>query len=335
MARGEQLSRQWRIIQLLINSHVGHSAADLAQSLDCHRRTVYRDLEALQQAGFPLYNEQIKGKMVWRILDAVKHHVPTPLDLTELIALYFSKDMLKATGNATFFNSMESLLEKIKTLLPEDYLHYLEKAAASFGVGLGPQKFEGPKAEVLQTINEAMIKQQLLEINYFTISRQEASWRKVAPYKVWFFDGTFYLIAYCCLRNEVRIFAIERIHDLRVAEEVFEIPNDFDAEAFMETSFGVFQGRMEQVRIRFDARIAAYIKERTWHSTQSLSTQDDGSLIMDVEVAGTEEIRYWIMKWGALAKVLKPESLAREICREAAEMVAVYSGGDGGNNFRS
>ena len=62
MARGEQLSRQWRIIQLLINSHSGRSAAELSQSLNCHRRTVYRDLEALQQAGFPLYNEQVKGK---------------------------------------------------------------------------------------------------------------------------------------------------------------------------------------------------------------------------------------------------------------------------------
>jgi predicted DNA-binding transcriptional regulator YafY len=325
MARGEQLTRQWRVIQLLINSQSGRSAADLAHSLNCHRRTVYRDLEALQRAGFPLYNEHAGGKMMWRILDAVKHHFPIPLDLTELISLYFSKDMLKATGNATFFNSMESLLEKIKTLLPEEYLHYLEKAAASFGVGLGPQKFEGPKAEVLQTVNEALIHQRYLEINYFTISRQEASWRRVAPYKVWFFDGTFYLIADCRLRKEVRIFAIERIHDIRIAAESFEVPSDFDADAFMETSFGVFQGRTEKVQIWFDARIAAYIKERTWHPTQSLSIQEDGSLIMDVAVAGTEEIRYWIMKWGALAKVLKPASLGRDICREASEMVAIYT----------
>ena len=332
MARGDQLSRQWRVIQLLINSRSGRSAAELAQSLDCHRRTVYRDLEALQQAGFPLYNEQIKGKTLWRILDAVKHHFPIPLDLTELIALYFSKDMLKAAGNATFFKSMDSLLEKVKTLLPEDYLHYLEKAAASFGVGLGPQKFEEPKTEVLQTVNEALIQRRYLEINYFTISRQEASWRQVAPYKVWFFDGTFYLIAYCRLRKDVRIFAIERIHEIRVAEETFEIPSDFDADAFMETSFGVFQGRTEQVRIKFDARIAAYLRERTWQPTQSLSALEDGSLIMDVEVAGTEEIRYWIMKWGALAKVLKPESLSRDICREAAQMVAAYQSGEDSHN---
>ena len=52
MARGDQLGRQWKIIQTLISSRRGKSAADLAQDLECHPRTLYRDLEALQVAGF-------------------------------------------------------------------------------------------------------------------------------------------------------------------------------------------------------------------------------------------------------------------------------------------
>ena len=54
MARGDQLARQWKIIQSLISSRLGKSVSDLAEDLDCHTRTVYRDLEALQVAGFPL-----------------------------------------------------------------------------------------------------------------------------------------------------------------------------------------------------------------------------------------------------------------------------------------
>jgi predicted DNA-binding transcriptional regulator YafY len=56
MARGDQLGRQWKIIQTLIYSRRGKSAAELASDLDCHPRTVYRDLEALQIAGFPIYS---------------------------------------------------------------------------------------------------------------------------------------------------------------------------------------------------------------------------------------------------------------------------------------
>ena len=58
MARGDQLARQWRIIQTLIASKRGKSVADLVKDENCHLRTVYRDLEALQEAGFPIYQER-------------------------------------------------------------------------------------------------------------------------------------------------------------------------------------------------------------------------------------------------------------------------------------
>jgi predicted DNA-binding transcriptional regulator YafY len=61
MARGDQLARQWKIIQTLITSRQGKSAADLAGEIECHPRTLYRDLEALQSAGFPIYTERVEG----------------------------------------------------------------------------------------------------------------------------------------------------------------------------------------------------------------------------------------------------------------------------------
>jgi predicted DNA-binding transcriptional regulator YafY len=93
MARGDQLGRQWRIIQILITSGAGKSAAELAQEMESHPRTVYRDLEALQLAGFPIYTERMDGKNLWSLLDTVKHHMPVPFSLPELMALYFTRDM--------------------------------------------------------------------------------------------------------------------------------------------------------------------------------------------------------------------------------------------------
>ena len=95
MARGDQLGRQWSIIQSLISSHMGKSAADMAKDLECNPRTVYRDLEALQVAGFPIYTERVEGKNLWSLLDTMKHKISIPFSLTELMALYFSSDILR------------------------------------------------------------------------------------------------------------------------------------------------------------------------------------------------------------------------------------------------
>jgi hypothetical protein len=104
MARGDQLARQWKIVQTLISSRMGNSAADIARVLDCHPRTVYRDLNALQSAGFPMYTERVDGKSLWSFLDTVNHHFPIPFNLTELMALHFSRDVLKVRMARFFAN---------------------------------------------------------------------------------------------------------------------------------------------------------------------------------------------------------------------------------------
>ena len=102
MARGDQLARQWKIIQSLISSRQGKSVSDLAEALHCHRRTVYRDLEALQAAGFPVYTDRAGGKTLWSLLDTAKHSIPIPFSLPELMALYFSRGMMKVLKTPCF-----------------------------------------------------------------------------------------------------------------------------------------------------------------------------------------------------------------------------------------
>ena len=66
--------------------------------------------------------------------------------------------------------------------------------------------------------------------------------------------------------------------------------------------------------------MAGYIKEKIWHESQKVEQQSDGSIIFEAEVAGTKEIKFWIMSWGSKAEVLEPESLRDEI-REEAEVI--------------
>ena len=59
--------------------------------------------------------------------------------------------------------------------------------------------------------------------------------------------------------------------------------------------------------------IRVYFKEKVWYESQRPVTQEDGSVILELQVAGTEETEFWIMSWGSKAEVIEPESLREEI----------------------
>ena len=333
MARGDQLARQWRIIQTLISSRKGKSAADLSEGLECGWRTVYRDLEALQVAGFPIYSERIDGKNAWSLLGKAKNSIPIPLNLTELMALYFSRGMMKVLKDTVFYDSLETLFEKIKTTLPSEYIEYLGQVEKSLEVRAEPYKQYGKVRDIIDRVSEAAVNKKFVEIVYYALSRKKVTRRRVAPYKIWFFNGTFYLIGNCGLREDIRIFALDRIKTLELIDENFEMPEDFDIDNFMKSSFGVFQGKSVRVRVWFAADIADYILEKIWHETQIIESQKDGSIIFEAEVAGTEEIKFWILKWGAKARVLVPDSLCEEVRLEAEAMLKNYECNSGKMNL--
>jgi len=324
MARGDQLGRQWKIIRRLISSRRGQSVRELAAELSCHHRTVYRDLEALQVAGFPIYKEREGNKTRWALLESARHLIPVPFSLTELMALYFSRDMLKVLKETVFYESLETLFQKVKTTLPPEYLQYLEKIEDSLKVGLKPYKDYGQHQDIISSVNTAVVEKTYIKISYYTMNRKKLTRRTVAPYKIWFFDGTFYMLADCLLRKSIRLFALDRIKTIEVTNESFELPQDFDINDVMRSSFGAFLGEPVEVAIWFSADIAGYIEEKIWHESQKLEKQKDGSLILELKVAGTDEIKFWVLTWGAKARVIKPLSLRDQIVEEVTAMLKTY-----------
>ncbi len=324
MARGDQLARQWKIIQALIASRRGKAVPELAQMVECHTRTVYRDLEALQTAGFPVATERDGHRMVWSLLDPARHSVPIPFSLPELMALYFGRSMVRPLKGTVFHDALESLFEKIKATLPPEAVRFLQGVETGISVGSSPRKDYGRSRAAIDVISRAMAGRRLVEIAYRAMRDPKTTRRLVAPYRLMFFDGTFYLVGHCRLRRDIRVFALDRIRRIELTEEPFDPPQDHDLEGFLAASFGVFQGPRTRVEVRFGAEVAGYIAEKTWHPSQKLTRRADGSLLFAAEVAGTEEIKHWILKWGARAEVTAPESLREEVRREIQAMAAVY-----------
>jgi predicted DNA-binding transcriptional regulator YafY len=259
-------------------------------------------------------------------VDEWRHHLPVPFTLAELMALYFSRDLIKVFRGTAFHDALESLFQKVKTTLPPESLAYLEQVEQTLCVGIKPYKDYRKFREIINRINEAAVKRRIVDMIYRTMSRGGEETRcRVDPYRIMFFDGTFYLVGWCHLRKEVRMFVLDRIRMLSLTEETFEAPGDFDLEAYMRSPFRVIHDRPVKVAVRFDRKVAGYIREKIWHHTQRIEPQKDGSILFSAEVAGTDEVKHWVLGWGKHAEILQPEFLREEVALELQDCWRRYS----------
>lgn len=322
--RGDQLGRQWRLLKRIETSPGGLTAAQLAEYEEVQLRTVYRDLDALQAAGFPLYTEREDRTQRWRIMEAGTPAPPQPFSLTELMSLHVFEDHIRLFQGTMFQESLESLFKKVRASLAPQTLAYLDRIRSTFKAGVKPYKDYGRFKETLDKLNSAALERRRIRIVYHALQSRKETERKVDPYQVWFFEGTIYLIGLCHLRRDLRVFVLDRIKSLEVTDEEFEIPESFDFEEFMSRSFRVMRGRARMVRIRISPGWARYVGERIWHPSQRTRELDDGGLELSFEAGGLEEICRWVLGLGPEAEVLEPMELREMVVESLNRTREVY-----------
>jgi proteasome accessory factor B len=321
--RGDQLARQWQLIQHLANSRAGVGLDELAEALGCVRRTVYRDLDALMYAGFPVTSERRDGKVYYRFLDSFRMG-QVPFTPDELLALAFSEDLLRSLEGTVFHESIQAALAKIRAGLGPELSKYLERLGEGFRVLPGPHKRYAAFREIIRTLNEGVLAHRTLEMRYRTGRTGEEAVRRIDPYKVWYLGGALYVIGHDHRSGEIRTFAVDRIQTLESTDARFEVDPDFDFDRYTASSFGVVAEPAVRVRLRFGPEWAAYVEERQWHASQSAARRGDGGLDLEMEVGGTRELASWILSFGDGVEVLEPASLRDEVRERLRSALARY-----------
>jgi len=321
--RGEQLGRQWQLIQRLAKSRAGVALDDLARELEVVKRTVYRDLDALMLAGFPVVSEKRDGLVYYRFLETFRLG-DVPFTPDEILALAFGEDLLRVLEGTVFHDSIRSALAKIRAGLSPELSAYLARLGESFRVLPGPHKSYAHLHEAIQTLNEAVLDQRTVRMRYRTGATGAESTRKLDPYRIWYRSGGLYAVGHDHKSGELRTFAIDRIQELEATDEGFEVREDFDFESYIGASFGVIAEPATRVRILFEPRWASYVAERTWHPSQQLEPQPEGRVLLSMEVGGTAELRTWILSFGDGARVLEPEALREAVVSELAGALERY-----------
>ncbi len=325
--RGDQLARQWRLIQLLAKRRYGIGLDDLAAELECNRRTVYRDLDALQYAGFPVTSEKRDARVFYRLLESFELG-EAPFTPDELLALAMSEDLLRGLEGTVFHDSIHSALAKIRASLGPELTGFVARLAESFRVLPGPHKRYAEASETIRALNEAVLERRTVRIAYTTGRTGETGVRDLDPYRVWYRSGGLYVIGRDHRSGEVRTFAVDRISEARLLDARFEVPADFDFEARTASAFGVVAEPAEPVRIRFAPRWALYVQEHEWHPSQRFEKTEDGGVELAMEVGVGDELRGWVLSFGAGAEVMAPDALRADVAAELARAGTLYADDD-------
>src|SRR5262245_11576138 len=206
MSRNDQVTRQWFLLQKLESARpvtLQELAAALPADLSRHPRTIRRDLEALE-ARFPLVTERVAGQTRWRLMDGYRHAPPLAFSLTELMALVFSRDLLRPLDGTEIKASLDSAFNKAAAVLPAGGAAHIQQMQGCFSVGLGPHNTYRQHQYTIEQLTRAIAQTRTVQMRYYSASRDTTSRREIDPYRLWYADGALYLIAYCHRRRDVR-----------------------------------------------------------------------------------------------------------------------------------
>ena len=184
MPRNDQVTRQLILLRKLEGSRgatLHELSAALPPDLVRHTRTIRRDLEALEST-FPLITERRNGQTCWRLMDGYANVLPLALSTTELMALVFSKDLLKPLEGTQIKISLDSALNKATAALPAGGAAYVEQMHSYFSVGMGPHKIYRQHRQTIDQLSRAISQTHTVQMRCYTASRDKTSHREVDPY---------------------------------------------------------------------------------------------------------------------------------------------------------
>ncbi len=308
----------------LIEARRGITLDELVQESGVNRRTVHRDLAAMEDAGYPLVSQWQGSRKLFSFITGFKDLPPIRFTLPELMTLSLFRSQLEFLKGTPFHDDMSAIARKVNSVLPPRYAAHMERVAQVTLPLLTGGRDYGRVADSLTRLRDALLYQYRVSISYKPRGRAEAESYDLDPYTLIVYKGGLYLLAYARNRKGVRTFAVERITSVTVGKERFQLPDDFNPEEELRQAFGIVAEPVMTVRVKFSAEIAATVRERSWHESQEISEEPDGGIILSFQAGGKMEILAWLLSFGAHALVLEPPELREEVKRSVASLARMY-----------
>jgi len=310
-AKRDRGARLLRVASVLKAHPEGIRAEEIAERVGISRRTAYRDLLALEgELGLPTWSED--GR--WGILDAA-FLPPLKLTTSEAMAVVLAARLMVRYADK-YDPDLASAFEKLAEGLPAPLSEHVERSLDVLQRARRDPSF----VDHVHALTRAWAERRVVEIDYRPAGYEGRSpkpeRRTVRPWLIEPSTQThaLYLIGWDDDRAGLRTFKIERIQSVTVTPQRFEPPEPGSMETLLRQAWDIIADQPPiEVVLRFVPSVADRVAETTWHPSQSIERQPDGSLVWRATVSGPLEIRLWILSWGDEVEVLAPETLREDI----------------------
>lgn len=311
-------------IDSLIRGRERQTSTSLANALEVCDRTIRNDLDFLRDRFFaPLKYSKTEG---WYYTDNNWRLPSISLSKGELFALTLGARMLSAYAGSGYEEELRSSIQKLSERLPDDTWVDLQQLADERVIFRSGAEMINLDPEIWQLLLEACHTKHSVWMRYYTASRDQESERIVNPYLLHIYRATNpYLIGFCHNRQDYRWFRVDRIKEIKILPDTFTVDPNFDKEKHLQQIFQYeVGGKTFTVKVKFNAQTAPFIRERKWHPSQEIEEHQDGSLILTLQSSGLNDLKRWILSYGAGAIALEPPELVELVRNEIKKMTNCY-----------
>ena len=301
---------------MLLQREPNQKAIDLAKELGVSVRSLHRYMSMLDELGIPVYSE--RGPHGGFSL--VRGYKIPPLVFTpeEAVAVYLGTSMVDEVWGRLYREAACGALAKLDHVLPYEQRHeiaWARRTLIATGMHRGDQVSVTP---ILEKLRRATRERRRVQLIYRAYNQPDTTERAFDPYALVHGWGWWYVIGYCHLREAYRSFRVDRIVDLTLLDEMFDVPVDFDIHAYLARN--PTEQHLLKVRLRFKPEFKQLAQDnRSWWET--FEEQPDGSIIVTMVNPDVLWASSIVLSFGPAAEVLEPEEVKQQVIEWARAVI--------------
>lgn len=300
----------------------------LAEQIEVTQKTIQRDITFMQHSlGLPLIYDGIKHGYFY---ERSVHEFPMMrYSVEDVVALFLARKAVEPLQGSPLEATLRESFKRLSGALQGEVSFRWSDLDEAFSVkdsGVVPGD-----VRLFEKVSRAVLECREMRFDYRKIDGDLWEPRQLRPFHLAEFDGGWYVIGHDIERKARRTFALQRMKAVKVLKTSFLRPADFNRTDHLGGSFGVWhapgdKGKRHRIRLRFTGWAARMVSERRWHPSQEIkwTGKEENELEMVLELSSFEEIRRWILSWGAQVEVLEPKELRTSIREESEKVQSIY-----------